>query len=296
MRVFIFGANGQVARSLREAAAHDKDIIMGYGARPEIDLSRPHNIEAALLSFRPDIVVNPAAFTAIDRAEIEREIAFAINRDGAGFVAAAAHKLRVPVIHLSTEYVFDGIKGSPYVETDPVSPVGVYAKSKLEGERAVAAANPRHIILRTSWVYAPFGNNFVRTVLRRAAGAGSVRVVDDQFGCPTYAPDIADSILAIARRLTDAGWNSKFSGVTNLVGPDSVSRYEFARAIMEQAAVRGGPHVQVDAIATADYPTPVKRLANSRLSTKKLFDIFEIRLPPMQQSLAHCMDRLLAEI
>ena len=295
MRIFVLGANGQVTRSLREAAAHDKDIVMEHGARPGVDLTRPCSVQAALASFRPDIVINPAAFTAIDEAEIERDTAFAVNRDGAGFVAAAAAKLGVPVIHMSTEYVFDGKKRFPYVETDRVSPEGVYATSKLEGERAVAAANPRHLILRTSWVYAPFGNNFVRTMLRLASGIDRVRVVDDQVGCPTYAPDIADSILAIARKLTDGGWNPKFSGVTHLAGPDSVSRYEFARAIMKQAAVRGAPHTHVDAITTADYPTPVKRLANSRLSTKRLFDIFEIRLPAMQQSLALCLDRLLAD-
>ena len=202
MRLYVIGGEGQVARSLREAAALDENIVFGYGARPEVDLLQPSSIEKALADFRPDVVINPAAYTAVDKAESEPDQAFALNRDGARAAALAAAQQGVPVIHLSTDYVFDGKKQGAYIESDPVAPQGVYGRSKLEGELAVAEANPKHIVLRTSWVYSPFGSNFVRTMLRLAEQRDRLRVVDDQLGCPTYAPDIAGAIIAIARQVT----------------------------------------------------------------------------------------------
>src|ERR1035437_6030964 len=180
MRLYVIGGQGQGARSLREAAACDNDIVFGYAQRPDVDLFRPASIARALAEFRPDIVINPAAYTGVDKAESEPEQAFALNQDGAGLVAASAAEQGAPVIHLSTDYVFDGTKAAPYVESDPVNPRSVYGKSKLDGELAVAAANPQYIVLRTSWVYAPFGTNFVRTMLRLAAERDSLRVVNDQ--------------------------------------------------------------------------------------------------------------------
>jgi dTDP-4-dehydrorhamnose reductase len=293
MRIYVVGGQGQVARSLREAAAAEHDIVFGCGERPTVDLLRPESIAQALADFRPDLVVNPAAYTAVDKAESEPEQAFALNRDGAGAVAAAAAAHGVPVIQLSTDYVFDGAKDAPYVETDPVGPRSVYGSSKLEGERAVAAANPRHVILRTAWVYAPFGGNFVRTMLRLAAERDSLRVVDDQIGCPTYAPDIAAAILHIARQVTAQGWQSGFAGVTHLAGPDAVTWCAFARAIIAGAALRGGRSVPVHPIQTSDYPTPAARPANSRLATARLASVFDVRLPPLRVSLKNCLDRLL---
>jgi dTDP-4-dehydrorhamnose reductase len=293
MRLYVIGGQGQVARSLREAAAADNDIVFGYAQRPEFDLGRPASIARALAEFRPDIVINPAAYTAVDKAESEPEQAFALNRDGAGAVAAAAASQGVPVIHFSTDYVFDGTKDSPYVESDPVNPRSVYGRSKLEGELAVAAANPRHIVLRTSWVYAPFGTNFARTMLRLAAERDQLRVVDDQVGCPTYAPDIALAVIAIAKKVSGKGWNPKFAGVTHLAGPDALTWYEFASDIVRGAASRGGRLVPISPIATSDYPTPAARPANSRLSTARLASVFDVRLPPLERSLAECLDRLL---
>ena len=205
MRVFVFGAEGQIARSLRETATRHRDIEIGHSAHADVDIRRADLVEKALDEFSPGIVVNPAAYTAVDKAEAEPEPAFAINRDGAGIVAAAAKRRGIPVIHLSTDYVFDGSKDGGYVETDPVDPQGVYGRSKLAGEHAVAEANDRHIILRTSWIYAAFGNNFVRTMIRLSAGGKPLRVVDDQIGCPTYAPDVADAILTIAGRIEIGG-------------------------------------------------------------------------------------------
>jgi dTDP-4-dehydrorhamnose reductase len=179
------------------------------------------------------------------------------------------------------------------LETDHVNPQGVYGKSKLAGEIAVAQANPRHVILRTSWVYAPFGNNFLRTMLRLARERDRVRVVNDQKGCPTYAPDIAESIISIARKLTT--WRREYAGVTHLAGPDAMAWYEFARAIFRQSATRGGPSAIVDPITTVEYPTRAVRPANSQLSTQRLQSLFGVGLPSTEVSLASCLDRILAK-
>jgi dTDP-4-dehydrorhamnose reductase len=293
MRLFVIGAEGQVARSLREVASCSDNIVFGFGARPDVDLLRPASIAKALADFRPDLVVNPAAYTAVDKAESEPDQAFALNRDGARAVAAATADRGVPVIHLSTDYVFDGKKKAPYCETDGVAPQGVYGRSKLEGERAVAEANPSHIVLRTSWVYAPFGSNFVRTMLRLTAERDRLRVVDDQSGCPTYAPDIAGAIIAIAQKWADSDWHSKYAGVTHIAGPDVRTWCGFAREIVQGAAERGGRLIPVDPISTSDYATPATRPANSCLSSERLEALFGLRLPPLKSSLDDCLDRLL---
>jgi dTDP-4-dehydrorhamnose reductase len=295
MRLYVIGAEGQVARSLREAATRDGDIVFGHGARPAVDLLQPETLARAIDEFRPDIVINPAAYTAVDKAEAEPEQAFALNRDGARTAAEIAAQRGLPIIHLSTDYVFDGAKQGAYVESDAVAPQGVYGRSKLEGEQVVAVANPRNIVLRTAWVYAPFGGNFVRTMLRLAAERDRLRVVDDQIGCPTYAPDIADAIIAVARRWGDSGWSSQLAGVTHLSGPDALTWCGFAREIVAGSAARGGRSVPVDPISTADYPTAAARPANSQLSTARLNSMFGVHLPPMAHSLANCLDRLLRQ-
>ncbi|QDM34855.1 dTDP-4-dehydrorhamnose reductase [Tardiphaga sp. vice352] len=293
MRVYVIGCEGQVARSLREAAAGRSDITFGCSTRAEVNLLQPDSIQRAMDAFRPDVVINPAAFTAVDKAEAEPEQAFAINRDGAGQVAAAAARHGVPIIHFSTDYVFDGKKDGAYVESDPVAPQGIYGRSKLDGELAVAAANPKHVIVRTAWVYAPFGSNFVRTMLRLAAERDRLRVVDDQVGCPTYAPDIAEAVLEMASKMAGTAWRNEFSGVTHLAGPDALSWCGFAREIVIQSAARGGRFVPVDPISTSEYPTPAVRPANSRLSTERLSTVFDVRIPAMRASLANCLHRLL---
>jgi dTDP-4-dehydrorhamnose reductase len=292
MRLYVIGGEGQVARSLREAAADDARIVFGCSSRSDVDLLQPSSIGQALADFRPDVVVNPAAYTAVDKAESEPELAFAINRDGARAVAAAAARQGVPVIHFSTDYVFDGRKPGAYVETDPVAPQGVYGRSKRDGELAVAEANPRHVILRTSWVYAPFGSNFVRTMVRLAAERDRLSVVDDQTGCPTYAPDIATATLAIAAKIHGRNWRNDYAGVTHLAGPDVVTWCGFARQIVVGAAVRGGRPIPVDPIPTSDYPTPAERPANSQLSTARLASVFGLHLRPLTLSLNDCLDRL----
>jgi dTDP-4-dehydrorhamnose reductase len=293
VRLYVFGAEGQIARSLREAATGSPDIEVGCGSRPNVDILRADLVEKALAAFSPGIVINPAAYTAVDQAEAEPDLAFAINRDGAGIVAKAANRLGIPVIHLSTDYVFDGKKSDSYIESDAVAPQSVYGQSKLAGEQAIAAANECNIILRTSWVYSPFGKNFVRTIMRLTADRDRLQVVDDQLGCPTYAPDLADAILTIARKIGSSGWQESFAGVTHAAGPDAVTWYTFARKIVSLARKAGRPEIAVDAISAADYPTAAKRPMNSRLCCDRLATTFGVQLPPLDYSLERCITRLL---
>jgi len=293
VRLFVIGHDGQVARSLREQAISMPNLVIDCRGRPDVDLLRPDSIERALFAFSPDLVINPAAYTAVDRAESEPEIAFATNRDGAGNVAAAAARIGVPIIHLSTDYVFDGKKSSPYVETDPVAPLGVYGQSKLAGEHAVAATNKQHIILRTSWVYASFGNNFVRTMLRLSRQRNKLSVVDDQIGCPTFAPDLAFAIFEIARKALSNDWDENLAGITHICGSGEVSWCTFARKIMQISQLKCGHSVEVEAIRSADYPTTAARPVNSRLCCDRLATIFGVRMPPLESSLEKCVESLL---
>jgi dTDP-4-dehydrorhamnose reductase len=291
MRLYVIGFEGQVARSLREAARLHKDITFGFGARPDVDLRHPQSIDAAIARFRPDVVINPAAYTAVDKAESEPNQAFTLNRDGARSVAVAAANQGAAVIHLSTDYVFDGKKDGAYLECDPVAPLGVYGRSKLEGELAVAEVNPRHVVLRTSRIYAPFGANFVLAMLRLAAERDRLPVVDDQIGCPTYAPDIARVVIAIARKLANSE-EAKYLGITHIAGPDALTWYAFAREIIYAGAERGRRSIPVEPIPASEYVTPALRPANSRLSTARLESIFGLSLPPLKSSLSDCLDRL----
>lgn len=291
-RVYVIGAEGQVARSLREAAARLPDIHLGFGQRPSVDLSKPPSLSDAIRSFKPDVVINPAAYTAVDKAEIEPEVAFSINRDGAEAAAQAAAEWGVPIVHLSTDYVFDGLKAEPYLETDTPNPQSVYGKSKLEGEIAVAKANPRHFIVRTSWVYAPWGNNFVRTMLKLANDRTELRIVNDQRGCPTYAPDLAEVLLSASVKLVN--WRNEYAGVTHAAGPNAMTWYDFACHIFKQNAARGRSSSRVIPISTSEYPTRAARPRNSQLSTDRLESLLGVRLPPTQAALARCLDEIIA--
>ncbi|RXH29756.1 dTDP-4-dehydrorhamnose reductase [Bradyrhizobium nanningense] len=295
MRLFVVGREGQVARSLREAAMKENDLVLQSVGRPEVDLLQTGAVAAAIARFRPDVVVNAAAYTAVDRAEDEPGVAFAINRDGAREVAAAAASEDVPIIHFSTDYVFDGKKPSPYEEYDAPNPQSVYGCSKLEGERAVMSANVRHIILRTSWVYAPFGSNFVRTIWRRLVEGQRLRIVNDQMGCPTYAPDLADAALALARRLIRTGWQSDYAGLTHVVGSEAVTWYDFALLIAKRYTAETAGSAEIIPVSSSEYAARALRPANSRLSTKRLQSVFDIRLPSLQTSLEDCIDRILKE-
>lgn len=294
MHILVIGRQGQVARSLIErVAAHDGITLVAAG-RPALDLSRPDALDDLMQRHAPDIVINPAAYTAVDKAETDSAAAFAVNRDGARAVAAAAGRFGVPVIHLSTDYVFDGTAKTAYREADPVNPAGVYGRSKLAGERAVAEVNAKHLIIRTAWVYSPFGTNFARTMLRLGRERPSLGVVDDQWGSPTYAPDLAEALLTLAPSLAGPAWRDEFAGVYHLAGGPDMTWCALARAIFAVSVRHGGPAVPVEAIATSDYPTAAARPANSRLDCTRIEDRFGIRLPEVQDALERCVPRILA--
>lgn len=292
MRLLVVGREGQVARALREAAASENDLSVQSVGRPDVDLLRHGTVTAAISHFSPDIVVNAAAYTAVDKAEDEPDLAFAINRDGAGEVADAAARAGVPIIHFSTDYVFDGRKSVFYDERDEANPQNVYGRSKLEGERAVFSANTHHIVLRTSWVFAPFGTNFVRTIRHKLIAGDRLKVVNDQIGCPTYAPALARATIALARRLAQTGWRSDYSGVTHIAGPDALTWYEFARLIEIRCGDRTGGSSQIAPVPSSEFPVRAVRPANSRLSTERLQSVLGLRLPALQASLDDCLDRI----
>jgi dTDP-4-dehydrorhamnose reductase len=291
LKIAVTGKQGQVARSLIEQGPFFGVEVISLG-RPELDLAVPDLIHSAINAAKPDIVVNAAAYTAVDLAEKEPDQAMAINGRGAGTVAAAARELDIPVIHLSTDYVFDGTKQMPYVESDPVAPLNVYGATKLAGEKEVADATPNHVILRTAWVYSPFGRNFVRTMLQLAQTRSELRVVADQFGCPTYAPNIASAIVAIAQNLLDRPAELRLRGLFHLSGTGETNWAEFASAIFAISAGLGRPDPSVIPISTADYPTPARRPANSRLDCTKLACIHQVRFPHWRVSLEDCLTKL----
>ncbi|MDQ3144938.1 MAG: dTDP-4-dehydrorhamnose reductase [Pseudomonadota bacterium] len=291
MRIAVTGKDGQVVRSLIERGALEGHEIVPLG-RPELDLAGDADaIVAAIEAVRPDAIVSAAAYTAVDKAETERGLAFAVNEAGAAAVASAAHRLGVPLIHLSTDYVFDGAKRAPYAETDETGPTGVYGASKLAGEEAVLAAHDNVAVLRTAWVYSPFGANFVKTMLRLARDRDEVGVVGDQRGNPTSALDIADGILAVAANLA-ASADPGLRGVFHMTGGGEASWAEFAEAIFEASAASGGPSALVKPITSADYPTPARRPANSRLAGDKLERVHGVRLPDWRMSTANIVARL----
>jgi len=295
MRIAVTGREGQVARALAEIAQAEGVSLVSL-ARPDVDLARPETVWRALRDAGAGAVINAAAYTAVDKAESEPDLAHAVNAVGAGAVAAAAAKLGLPVLHLSTDYVFDGASPRPYREDDATAPLGVYGRSKLLGERAVAAANPAHVILRTAWVYSLSGQNFVKTMLRLASARDEIGVVADQRGCPTSALDIARALVAVARRVTaeDASV-SRLHGVFHMTGQGEASWADVAEAIFSASAKLGGPVARVKRITTADYPTPAKRPANSRLDGTKLAGIYGLTLPAWTASLETCVGRLLPE-
>lgn len=291
MRLLVTGRDGQVAASLLEAGqAHAGVEVVAIG-RPDLDLARPEAVIDAIAAGKPDIVVSAAAYTAVDQAEDEPDIAFAVNATGAGKVAEAAARLGVPIIHLSTDYVFDGSGSRAYVETDATAPLGVYGASKLAGELAVAAAGPRHLILRTAWVYSPFGRNFVKTMLRLAADRDEISVVADQWGNPTCALDIADAVLHAATMLHRERSFAAF-GTYHLAGTGETNWSGFARHILDTSRAAGGPWAQVRDIATKDYPTKARRPANSRLSSAKFAAVFGWSAPEWRQSTERVVRRI----
>ncbi len=290
--ILVTGGSGQLATAL---AAQGGARVRCVG-RPEFDFDKPTTIETAFRAATPRLVVNAAAYTAVDAAETDAASASRANRDGPAELARLCAAAGVPLIHISTDYVYDGTKPSPYVETDPVGPGCVYGASKLAGEEAVLASGARALILRTAWVYAATGRNFVRTMLTLGQTRDSLRVVADQHGCPTAAADLAAAILTIAARIEAEGWDDTWSGVFHASGSGETTWHGLATAVFENASRHGakGP-TSVAPIPTAEYPTPARRPANSRLDCARLEAVFGIRLPHWRDSLARTVDEIFSQ-
>ncbi|WP_081925474.1 dTDP-4-dehydrorhamnose reductase [Bosea sp. UNC402CLCol] len=293
LRIAVTGWTGQVVRAMLERVPAGVEVIALR--RPELDLADHRTIAPALRSARPDVIVNAAAYTAVDQAESEPELAMRINGGAAGEAARAAAALGIPVIQLSTDYVFDGTLDRPYREDDVTGPISAYGASKLAGEQAVAAATANHAVLRTAWIYSPFGKNFVKTMLRLAETRDEVGVVADQQGCPTSALDIADAIFAVARNLVARPQDDTLRGVFHMSAPGEAVWADVAEAIFAERERLGGKPVAVKRIATADYPTPARRPTNSRLNCSKLAARHGVVLPAWRASLATCVERLLKD-
>jgi dTDP-4-dehydrorhamnose reductase len=293
MRIAVTGSQGQVARSLTERGAEMGANIVAIG-RPILDLADPSTILPALRAAAPDVIVNAAAYTGVDAAETEEASAHQINAEGANAVAKAAAALSIPIIHLSTDYVFDGMLDTPYREEDVTRPLNAYGRSKLAGEEAVRNAACRHVILRSAWVYSPFGKNFLRTMLALAESRQTVSVVADQFGQPTSALDIADGILAICCRLRAQPEDNTLFGTFHMAAQGAASWADLAEAIFAEREQHGRSRVRVSRIASRDYKTAARRPANSRLDTAKLARAYGILLPPWRQSVSEVVERLLA--
>jgi dTDP-4-dehydrorhamnose reductase len=294
MRLLIAGWHGQVARALIEAAPSRPEIKALAAGRPALDVRDPRSIERAFGDLSPSIVVNTAAYTAVDQAETDEAAAFALNVDGARLLAHAAARRNVPVIHLSTHYVFDGAKAAPYDERDAPCPATVFGRSKLAGEEAVQDANPRHVIIRTGWVFGPAGQNFATKMLEGPADGAPLRVVSDQRGNPTYAPHLAAAILDVAHMITSRERNEPAWGIYNAAGDGATSWHGLAGEILECAAKHGKAGVPLEPIASAAYPARAPRPMNAELDCGKFAHTFGLRLPPWQRGVADCVERLLS--
>jgi dTDP-4-dehydrorhamnose reductase len=283
MKILLLGKTGQVGGALtpllRQLAGSSADEAVVTLGRADVDLSDAAALAQAVQRVQPSLIVNAAAHTAVDRAETEPDIAFAINAIAPGVLAQQAAKLNAFLVHYSTDYVFDGSQRTPYRESDPTHPLGVYGESKLAGEQAVQASGCRHLLLRTSWVYDSTGRNFLTTMLRLAKQHGKLRVVGDQHGSPTSAALIAEATVHLIRCALDQP--DLAGGLYHLTAQGQTTWHGFAQAIMRKA----GLDIPIEAITTADYPTPAKRPAYSVLNCGKLQTQFNYRLPDWQQAL-----------
>jgi dTDP-4-dehydrorhamnose reductase len=290
-RILVTGRGGQLATGLADAlpAQGFEAVLAG---QPEFEFDRPETVAAAFVASRADAVVNCAAWTAVDAAEDDEGSAFRANALGAAMLAAHCAAAGIPLLQVSTDYVFDGRKGAPYVETDAPNPLGAYGRTKLAGEWAALAGNPRSLVLRTAWVFAPMGNNFLRTMLRVGAERSELRVVADQQGCPTAAPDLADAIAAILARIRATGWRDDYRGTFHAAAAGSTTWHGFASAIFDAAARQGGPRPTVHPIATHEYPTRAARPADGRLDCAKLERVFGITMQGWEGGLRRVLGQM----
>jgi len=284
-QVLVTGQGGQLATSLAERLpAHG--FAASLAGRPAFDFDRPDSLRQAFALHRPEAVVNCAAWTAVDAAEEDEAGAFRANALGPALLARLCAEAGIPLIQIGTDYVYDGRKGAPYVETDMPNPLGAYGRTKLAGEWAALAGNPMTVVLRTAWVFSPVGRNFVKTMLALGAQRPELRVVADQHGNPTAAADLADAIAQVLGRIGATGWQPGYRGVFHAAPPDSTDWHAFALAIFAAAKPGGGPSPVVQAITTADYPTRAVRPADGRLDVSRLREVFGVTLPSWRKGLA----------
>lgn len=286
-KILLTGINGQVGNALYPKLGSLGEVIAFD--RKQLDLADADAIRSLVQSIKPDLIINPAAYTAVDKAESEPDLAYAINATAPGILAQEAAKLGALLVHYSTDYVFDGSKASPYVETDIPNPLGVYGATKLAGEQAILAAGGSHLIFRTSWVYGAYGKNFLRTIIRLATERDHLKIVVDQFGSPTSSESISDATISALKN-----WDESKNGLYHLVNTGETSWHGFAREIVtrysELQAEKNWPSLKtavenVSGITTAEYPTPAKRPANSRMEVAKLATNLGVTLPPWQLAL-----------
>ncbi|MBW1892782.1 MAG: dTDP-4-dehydrorhamnose reductase [Deltaproteobacteria bacterium] len=290
MKVIVTGCNGQVGKELcKKSKEYDLEIISLD--LPDFDITDMEAVDEIISKSNISAVINAAAYTAVDKAESEPDIAFNVNQKGPAYLAASCRKQKIPLIHISTDYVFDGSKIDAYIETDPVSPVGVYGKSKAAGEADVRKILAEHVILRTAWLCSEHGNNFVKTMIRLGQERNEIGVVADQYGCPTFANDIAEALLDIVGKIAiknDIAW-----GTYHYCGKGVTTWYGFAKEILELAGEYTGLKVRnIVPLTTKEYPTPAKRPANSALDCTLLKNNFNIFPKPWQNSLDDLVKRL----
>ena len=289
--ILLTGAEGQLGWEV--ARRVQAPLTVRATTRAQLDITNREQVLNAVGGSLPKVVVNAAAYTAVDKAEVNSDTAFSVNRDGPAYLAEACDRYNLPLIHISTDYVFDGRKETPYTEEDPSAPLGVYGESKYAGETVVRKACPQHVILRTAWVYGIHGNNFVKTMLRLGRERSEIRVVDDQRGSPTFAGDLADAVISVARHMIAGTVPADGLGTFHCTGSGVTNWCQFARKIFEIA----GPQIEqspvVQAITTAEYPTPARRPANSALDCSKLARIYGIVPRPWERALRDMLDNVL---
>lgn len=290
--MLVTGAQGQVGKELTHIA-DDKGYNIIAASRAELDITQEENVGNYISKLQPDIVINAAAYTAVDKAEDEQKVAFAINRDGAKNLALACKKQNIPLLHISTDYVFDGSKSEPYGESDTVSPLGVYGESKWQGEEAIRKILHEHIILRVAWVFGAQGNNFVKTMLRLGKERDELNIVNDQFGGPSPAKNIAQTLITLVEQYQQQN-NTLVWGTYHYCGSPKTSWYDFAKEIFDQGFGMGllNKHVKVKPITTAEYPTIAKRPANSMLNCEKLATTYGIEMPDWKEALRKVLMKL----
>jgi dTDP-4-dehydrorhamnose reductase len=292
--ILVLGGQGQLGQELQRQAALRGEKLTAL-SRADCDIADTQAMTRAILGLWPRVVVNCAAYTAVDRAESEPDMASRINAEGARVVAGITNEAGLPLIHLSTDYVFDGTKAGAYVEDDPIAPLGAYGRSKAEGEANVRRMQRRHVILRTAWVYGAFGHNFLKTMLRLSGERDELRIVADQRGSPTGTAGLANAILDIAPKLHAARKSNDNSlwGTYHLTGPEPTTWHGFASEIVAMQAEFTGKRPPVTAIATSDFPTPARRPANSVLDCSRIRKAFGVELPPWREETARAVKELL---